>query len=74
MVVVRRPGKTRGALGFACPFFWFFFLGKQKKRTNELAEGTTLSQSCTSLHNPPTNKKSRQRQPSSFSITSKSFY
>jgi hypothetical protein len=39
MVVVRWPGKTRGAMGFACPFFWFFFLGKQKKRTKKLAEG-----------------------------------
>jgi hypothetical protein len=45
MVVVRWPGKTRGspamAGGFACPFFWVFFLGtcpaelREAKKTNK---------------------------------------
>jgi hypothetical protein len=46
MVVVRWPGKTPAAMGFACPFFWFFFLGtcpaelREAKKTNKyLAEG-----------------------------------
>jgi hypothetical protein len=36
---VRWPGKTRGALGFACPFFWFFFWASKKNEQKELAEG-----------------------------------
>jgi hypothetical protein len=55
MVVVRWPGKTRGAMGFACRFACpdersgtrgFFFLGtcpaalrQAKKRTKKFAEG-----------------------------------
>jgi hypothetical protein len=58
MSVVLWPGKTRGAVGFACPFFWFFFWGKQKKRTKELAEGNQAIKKLRSiLTNPLTKEK-----------------
>jgi hypothetical protein len=45
-------------VGFACPFFWFFFLGKQKKRTKELAEGNQAIKKLRSiLTNPLTKEK-----------------
>jgi hypothetical protein len=37
MTVVRWPGKTRGALGFAC-FFLVLFFG-QAKKTNKKCRG-----------------------------------
>jgi len=37
MELVREPGKSSGAFGFACLFLWFFLLGKQKKEEKAFA-------------------------------------
>jgi hypothetical protein len=51
MVVVRGLPCGCGAIPSRCPFFWFFFLGKQKKRTNKLAEG--IQKRLCKNKNPP---------------------
>jgi YVTN family beta-propeller protein len=58
MPVVRWPPCACGAIAARCPFFWFFFLGKQKKRTKKLAEGIKQK----NINNYPTLTKQKRFQ------------